>query len=274
VAATALNPADRRHLAEETRPLRAGEASYAANRAGGALVVGLSPETAASAPTSSSSGRRKRRCCPCAPSSSHVLPRLDKSSVRSGLHKVVGDFGARENIYYGSIFLCMTLIVIVCFLVVNHRGAVSEHLAAAAMYDSDSQCELLANPGRGTVHQTGRFLGDRAIYTCSPGWEIVGPEERVCQADGRWSNSEPYCKKRGKEDATAWSWLRADSSTSCASRPLRTTGYLKGHGKRSTESFRDILFSKSDSRNNVSGEIATGSKILALAAEEADEGRR
>ena len=50
----------------------------------------------------------------------------------------------------------------------------------------------------GEVHQTGRYLGDRAIYTCGGGWEIVGPEERVCQADGLWSNNEPYCKKRGE----------------------------------------------------------------------------
>jgi len=50
----------------------------------------------------------------------------------------------------------------------------------------------------GEVHQTGRYLGDRAIYTCGHGWEIVGAEERVCQANGAWSNQEPYCKKRGK----------------------------------------------------------------------------
>ena len=24
-----------------------------------------------------------------------------------------------------------------------------------------------------------------------------GPEERVCQATGMWSNQEPYCKKKG-----------------------------------------------------------------------------
>ena len=63
---------------------------------------------------------------------------------------------------------------------------------------TDHQCELLVDPHNGEVHQTGRYLGDRAIYTCAPGWEIVGPEERVCQSSGRWSNSEPFCKKRGQ----------------------------------------------------------------------------
>ena len=50
------------------------------------------------------------------------MNKLNKLSLRSGLFKVVGEFGLRENLYYGSIFICMTLIVIVCFLVINNRG--------------------------------------------------------------------------------------------------------------------------------------------------------
>ncbi len=30
------------------------------------------------------------------------------------------------------------------------------------------------------------------------GWEIIGAEERVCQASGKWSNQEPFCKKKGE----------------------------------------------------------------------------
>ncbi len=62
---------------------------------------------------------------------------VSKLANRGGIYKFVGDFGMRENIYYGSIFLCMTLIVIVCFIVISHRigwpgsGAAS----AAAFYD-------------------------------------------------------------------------------------------------------------------------------------------
>ena len=59
---------------------------------------------------------------------------------------------------------------------------------------------MLLDPVNGEVHQTGRYLGDRAIYTCGHGWEIVGAEERVCQANGDRSNQEPYCKKRGKAE--------------------------------------------------------------------------
>ena len=46
----------------------------------------------------------------------------------------------------------------------------------------------------------GRYYGDRAIYTCDSGHQIVGNEERVCQETGLWSGSEPYCKKRGEGD--------------------------------------------------------------------------
>ena len=67
-----------------------------------------------------------------------------------------------------------------------------------AVFFAEQQCELLRDPVHGEVHQTGRYLGDRAIYTCSAGWEIVGAEERVCQADGTWTNQEPFCKKRGR----------------------------------------------------------------------------
>jgi hypothetical protein len=52
-----------------------------------------------------------------------LADKLSKLNVRSGLYKLVGEFGLRENLYYGTIFLCMTLIVIVCFLVINNRGS-------------------------------------------------------------------------------------------------------------------------------------------------------
>jgi hypothetical protein len=49
-------------------------------------------------------------------------------------------FYVQENIYYGSIFVCMTLIVIVCFLVINNRvgwgmGGSTTGGTAAAFYD-------------------------------------------------------------------------------------------------------------------------------------------
>ena len=51
-----------------------------------------------------------------------VMSKLNKLNLRNGLFKVLGEFSLRENLYYGSIFFCMTLIVIVCFVVINNRG--------------------------------------------------------------------------------------------------------------------------------------------------------
>ena len=34
-------------------------------------------------------------------------------------HQLIGEFGLRENVYYGAIFLSMTFIVLFCFLIVN-----------------------------------------------------------------------------------------------------------------------------------------------------------
>jgi hypothetical protein len=76
-----------------------------------------------------------------------VVNKLNKLSARSGLFKVVGEFGLRENLYYGSIFICMTLIVIVCFLVINNRGGAAGLLggsrtASAAAYDGGTERKI------------------------------------------------------------------------------------------------------------------------------------
>jgi hypothetical protein len=77
--------------------------------------------------------------CRTMPSSMAI--KLNKLSVRSGLYKLVGEIGLRENIYYGSIFVCMTLIVIVCFLVINNRGGSGDAGGtASAVFDDGKNC--------------------------------------------------------------------------------------------------------------------------------------
>lgn len=88
------------------------------------------------------------------------MPKLNKLNIRSGLYKVVGELGLRENLYYGSIFLCMTLIVIVCFLVINNRGG-SDHLSgtAAAIFDVGKPIKYLRLTDRVNIHKKRTELG-------------------------------------------------------------------------------------------------------------------
>ena len=47
----------------------------------------------------------------------------------------------------------------------------------------------------------GQGPGSRALYTCDQDHELIGSEERLCQAQGegaRWSGgADPYCKLQG-----------------------------------------------------------------------------
>ena len=96
---------------------------------------------------------------------------------------------------------------------------------------ADQTCALLVDPYNGKVHQTGRYYGDRAIYTCDPGHQIVGTEERVCQDSGVWSASEPYCKKKGKRD---WSWSTGLDTKIELQVYLTDPGLLRPYGNRRT----------------------------------------
>ncbi|XP_049513331.1 complement decay-accelerating factor [Dermacentor silvarum] len=40
-------------------------------------------------------------------------------------------------------------------------------------------------------------VNTRVQYRCNPGYTLVGMMERVCQADGSWSNAEPVCQASG-----------------------------------------------------------------------------
>ena len=117
--------------------------------------------------------------------------------IRRNILKVLGEFSVREHVFYGAIFLSMTLIVMFCFLLVN-RTSSSSSTFLPYHGSLDQTCAVLVDPYNGKVHQTGRYYGDRAIYTCDPGHQLVGSEERICQDSGAWSASEPYCKKKGQ----------------------------------------------------------------------------
>ncbi|KAK7866166.1 hypothetical protein R5R35_001392 [Gryllus longicercus] len=59
----------------------------------------------------------------------------------------------------------------------------------------ERECEELKDPELGAVSTTGRLFGDRASYSCSAGYHVVGLQERTCQADGSWSGHAPACRQ-------------------------------------------------------------------------------
>lgn len=45
----------------------------------------------------------------------------------------------------------------------------------------------------GYVEGRSYSYGDTIMFTCNPGFMIIGEEKSVCQADGKWSNKLPKC---------------------------------------------------------------------------------
>lgn len=57
-------------------------------------------------------------------------------------------------------------------------------------------CGLLSSPKNGLVSFTGVTIESEAMYSCFPGFILIGDEIRTCQKNGQWSGQEPHC--RGK----------------------------------------------------------------------------
>ena len=59
---------------------------------------------------------------------------------------------------------------------------------------STVRCSELPNPTNGRVDQQGNRPGDRALYACTTGYELVGQSLRTCQNNGQWSGEAPSCE--------------------------------------------------------------------------------
>ena len=56
-------------------------------------------------------------------------------------------------------------------------------------------CGTLTNPANGQVsHTAGTTFGQTATYSCDVGYNLVGDNNRTCQATGRWSGNTPTCQ--------------------------------------------------------------------------------
>ena len=54
-------------------------------------------------------------------------------------------------------------------------------------------CEALDPPTHGNVTNN-TAVNSQAIYTCNPGFVLLGRSIRTCQANGTWSGEEPLCE--------------------------------------------------------------------------------
>ena len=54
-------------------------------------------------------------------------------------------------------------------------------------------CEALDAPTYGGVTNN-TAVNSQAIYSCNPGFALVGQSSRICQANGTWSGEEPLCE--------------------------------------------------------------------------------
>ena len=55
-------------------------------------------------------------------------------------------------------------------------------------------CGSLDNPQNGKVDATGTAFWDTAMYTCNPGFDLIGKSKRTCQENGQWSGVAPFCR--------------------------------------------------------------------------------
>ncbi|XP_033100068.1 E-selectin-like [Anneissia japonica] len=59
--------------------------------------------------------------------------------------------------------------------------------------DRNKSCPFVPAPINGTKNGTSNIEGSHLIFTCDPGFDLLGSEDIVCQADGNWSDNPPVC---------------------------------------------------------------------------------
>ena len=73
-------------------------------------------------------------------------------------------------------------------------------------------CGDLEDPVNGQVSLDETVFESIATYMCDPGFVLIGNIERICQADGTWSGTEPACEGQSRkmqysEYIMIYSWL-------------------------------------------------------------------
>ena len=57
-------------------------------------------------------------------------------------------------------------------------------------------CETPSQPSNSHVAFTNTTINSTAEYSCTVGYQLIGNSTRVCQSDGKWSGSVPFCQSK------------------------------------------------------------------------------
>ena len=65
-----------------------------------------------------------------------------------------------------------------------------------SFFSTAVDCGNLTDPANGQVsHTAGTTFGQTATYSCNTGYNLMGDNNRTCQATGNWSGSAPTCQR-------------------------------------------------------------------------------
>ncbi|XP_078683129.1 uncharacterized protein LOC144917204 isoform X3 [Branchiostoma floridae x Branchiostoma belcheri] len=77
----------------------------------------------------------------------------------------------------------------------NRTCQANQSWSGAQTNCSRKACPELPLPNNGNRTE-GRLYGDTVTFSCNEGYELIGSENRTCQADQSWSGVQPNCSKK------------------------------------------------------------------------------
>eukprot|EP00794_Sanderia_malayensis_P000456 gene456-1098_t len=121
-----------------------------------------------------------------------------KGKVRSS--KVCSDPGAPNNGYrIGEDFTEDSIVTFRCNsghnLIGNSqiRCQSSGKWTARRPFCVPTRCPDPPKPFGGNRVVTGSSVGEGVVYTCNPGYKLIGSKVRVCMSNGKWAGTSPRC---------------------------------------------------------------------------------
>lgn len=84
----------------------------------------------------------------------------------------------------------------------------------------------LTNPLNGRVDINRPTYHGQASYTCNTGYDLIGNNIRTCQADRKWSGSQPMCQSECSIFITGQNFTHKDKSNKLPSQFKERTDVL------------------------------------------------